>query len=185
MIYAMSDIHGCVEELKKQMEQVDLSGDNRIVFCGDYIDYGDSSCQVLKCIWNLQKKYGAEKVVVLKGNHEQMFLDWIRDYRRIYSDGTEDYMVFNDWLRTDFEYGANTISTFISEQQMDFLNQIYGENTFSPIITPVYTGSSSEIRNAFYQKEYHKMPLDDFLNKYHITKDTYQLIIQNNLYTSL
>ena len=35
---------------------------------------------------------------------------------------------------------------------MDFLNQIYGENTFSPIITPVYTGSSSEIRNAFYQR---------------------------------
>lgn len=124
MIYAMSDIHGCVEELKKQMEQVDLSGDNRIVFCGDYIDYGDSSCQVLKCIWNLQKKYGAEKVVVLKGNHEQMFLDWIRDYRRIYSDGTEDYMVFNDWLRTDLECGAGTIRTFISQQQMEFLNTI-------------------------------------------------------------
>ena len=71
------------------------------------------------------------------------------------------------------------------QDKMDFLNQIYGENTFSPIITPVYTGSSSEIRNAFYQKEYHTMPLDDFLNKYHITKETYQLIIQNNLYTSL
>lgn len=33
-------------------------------------------------------------------------------------------MTFNDWLRSDFEYGANTISTFISEQQMGFLNQI-------------------------------------------------------------
>ena len=37
---------------------------------------------------------------------------------------TEEYMNFNDWLHTDFEYGTNTISTFISEQQMDFLNQI-------------------------------------------------------------
>lgn len=43
MIYAMSDIHGCIEELQKQMEQVDLGGDNCIVFLGDYIDYGDSS----------------------------------------------------------------------------------------------------------------------------------------------
>lgn len=43
MIYAMSDIHGCIGELQKNMEQVDLGGDNRIVFCGDYIDYGDSS----------------------------------------------------------------------------------------------------------------------------------------------
>lgn len=124
MMYAISDIHGCIEELKKKMEQVDLTGNNRIVFLGDYIDYGDSSYLVLKYLWDLQKKYGAEKVVVLKGNHEQMFLDWIDDYRNPYSDGAEDYMTFNDWLRTDFECGANTISTFISQQQMDFLNQI-------------------------------------------------------------
>lgn len=124
MIYAMSDIHGCLDELKEKMEQVDLTGNNRIVFLGDYIDYGDSSYQVLKYLWDLQKKYGTEKVVVLKGNHEQMFLDWINDYRNPYPDGTEDNMVFNDWICTDFEYGANTISTFISQQQVDFLNQI-------------------------------------------------------------
>ena len=58
MIYAMSDIHGCIEELQKQMEQVDLSGKNRIIFLGDYIDYGDSSCQVLEYIRDLQKDYG-------------------------------------------------------------------------------------------------------------------------------
>lgn len=124
MIYALNDIHGCIGELQKQMEQIDFSGDNRVVFCGDYIDYGHSSCQVLKYIWDLQKKYGTEKVVVLKGNHEQMFLEWIDEYRNPDPDGTEEYMNFNDWLHTDFEYGANTISTFISEQQMDFLNQI-------------------------------------------------------------
>ena len=43
----MNDIHGCIEELITQMKQVDLEGDNRIVFLGDYIDYGDSSYQVL------------------------------------------------------------------------------------------------------------------------------------------
>ena len=124
MIYAMSDIHGCIEELKKQMEYVDLSGENRIVFLGDYIDYGDSSCQVLQYIWELQKKNGEEKVIVLKGNHEQMFLEWIADYRNTFPDGTEDLMIFDDWLKTDFEHGAHTISTFVSEQQMDFLDQI-------------------------------------------------------------
>ena len=39
MIYAMSDIHGCIGELQKNMEQVDLGGDNRIVFCGDSVSY--------------------------------------------------------------------------------------------------------------------------------------------------
>ncbi|MGN9020019.1 metallophosphoesterase [Lachnospiraceae bacterium HCP1S3_C3] len=101
MIYAMSDIHGCIEELQNQMKQVDFSEGNRIVFCGDYIDYGDGSYQVLKYIWDLQKKYGTEKVVVLKGNHEQMFLEWIDDYRDIYQDELDVYITFNDWLRTD------------------------------------------------------------------------------------
>lgn len=55
MIYVMSDIHGCIAELKKQMEEVELSGNNRIVFLGDYIDYGADSYHVLKYIWELQK----------------------------------------------------------------------------------------------------------------------------------
>ena len=38
-------------------------------------------------------------------------------------------MTFNDWLRTDFESGADTIRTFISKQQMYFLNTI--SRTFS------------------------------------------------------
>lgn len=42
-------------KLQKNMEQVNLSGNNRIVFCGDYIDYGDSSYYVLKYLWDLQK----------------------------------------------------------------------------------------------------------------------------------
>lgn len=124
MIYAMSDIHGCMEELKDKMDQVDLRGDNRMIFLGDYMDYGESSFQVLQYIWELQKQYGDEKIIVLKGNHEQMFLEWINDFRNPYADGLEDYMIFNDWLRTDFEYGANTIRTFISEEQMSFLDQI-------------------------------------------------------------
>ena len=68
MIYAMSDIHGCIEELKKQMELVDLSENDRIVFLGDYIDYGDSSCQVLQYLWELQKKNGEDKIIVLIGD---------------------------------------------------------------------------------------------------------------------
>lgn len=124
MIYAMSDIHGCIDKLKEMMKKVDLTRNNRIVFLGDYMDYGDSSCQVLKYLMDLKEKYGVEKVVVLKGNHEQMFLDWINDYRNPYPDETEDDMVFNDWLRTDLECGASTISTFLSQWQMDFLNQI-------------------------------------------------------------
>ncbi len=50
MIYAMSDIHGCINELKKNMQFVDLSGDNKLIFLGDYIDYGRESYKVLEYI---------------------------------------------------------------------------------------------------------------------------------------
>lgn len=63
------------------MNQVDLKGRNRIVFTGDYIDYGKGSFQVLKYIYELQKQYESGKVIALKGNHEQMFLEWIHDFR--------------------------------------------------------------------------------------------------------
>lgn len=82
MIYAISDIHGCMEELDRKMKLVDLSGDNRIVFLGDYIDYGPASGQVLQYLFHLQQEYGADKVIVLKGNHEAMFLEWIDEFKK-------------------------------------------------------------------------------------------------------
>ena len=68
-----------------------------------------------------KKHYGDEKVIVLKGNHEQMFLEWIDDFRNPYTDGSENYMFLNDWLRTDYECGAKTIRSFLSEEQMLFI----------------------------------------------------------------
>ncbi len=124
MVYAMSDIHGCIEELLEKMEQVDLKGENRLIFLGDYMDYGESSCQVLEYIQGLQKQYGGEKVIALRGNHEQMFLDWINDFRNPFPSAAEEFMNYNDWLRLDFECGASTIRTFISQDQMEFLDKI-------------------------------------------------------------
>ena len=41
-IYAMSDIHGCLEEFNHALSLVDLSGDNRLILLGDYIHGPDS-----------------------------------------------------------------------------------------------------------------------------------------------
>ncbi len=114
MIYAMSDIHGCIDKLQEQMQYVNLEGENRIVFLGDYIDYGKSSFQVLKYIWDLQQKYGDKKVIVLKGNHEAMLLEWIDNYSRqnVPESGVLNY---DSWLKTDSEQRFNAFRTFLSE----------------------------------------------------------------------
>ena len=89
MIYAMSDIHGSLEAFEERLKEVDLSGKNRLVLLGDYIDYGTSSAQVLERIYELQKTHGAEKVIVLKGNHEDMLLQWIDQSHRTPTPATE------------------------------------------------------------------------------------------------
>ncbi len=118
MIYAMSDIHGCIEDLREQMKQVKLTGDNRIVFLGDYIDYGRSSFQVLQFIWDLQKRYGNEKVIVLKGNHEAMFIEWLENFSKQYSPEFEA-LAYDSWLKTDSEHRFNTFRTFLAEEDFD------------------------------------------------------------------
>ncbi|MCR5654249.1 MAG: metallophosphoesterase [Lachnospiraceae bacterium] len=114
-IYAMSDIHGYIDELIKNMKYVDLSGDNKIVFLGDYIDYGDKSCQVLEYIYELNKKYGDDKVIILKGNHEAMLLDWMKEYSKKVSPD-EEILYFDSFLKSDAEDNYRMFKTFLSDE---------------------------------------------------------------------
>jgi len=134
MIYAMSDIHGCYKALEERMKLVDLSGENRIIFLGDYLDYGPQSGQVLRYIFNLQKKHGKEKVVVLKGNHEAMFLEWIDEYKRELTPLMEQ-MAYDSWLKTDSEHRYNVFRTLVTEDQFKELTEVEKTASFAKINT--------------------------------------------------
>ena len=67
-IYAMSDIHGCLQEFEEALSKVDLSEDNKLILLGDYI-HGPNSYGVMDKIMSLQEKYGSDKVIALLGNH--------------------------------------------------------------------------------------------------------------------
>lgn len=77
-IYALADIHGYLDILKEAMKKVELSGDNKLIFLGDYIDGGPESKETLEYIFNLQKQYPTQ-VIALKGNHEEWFIDWLEN----------------------------------------------------------------------------------------------------------
>lgn len=74
-IYAMSDIHGYLQEFEAALELVDLSGDNKLILLGDYVHSGSDSYGVLKKIMKLQHEYGNEKVIALIGNHEEIVIE--------------------------------------------------------------------------------------------------------------
>lgn len=116
MIYAMSDIHGCLEQLKEKMSLVDLDGNNKLLFLGDYIDYGPESGGVLHFVYDLQNRYGRDRVVVLKGNHEEMLLEWIDEYNKPVTRAMEE-LSYDSWLETDEHYHYNTFRTLVTEEQ--------------------------------------------------------------------
>ena len=73
-IYAMSDIHGCLDAFEYALSLVDFSGDNKLVLLGDYV-HGPDDYGVLEKIMQLQNKYGSDRVMALLGNHEDMACD--------------------------------------------------------------------------------------------------------------
>lgn len=76
-IYAMSDTHGCYNAFLDALKLVDLSDENKLVLLGDYIHgrVAEESYMVLDKIMELENDHGADKVIVLLGNHERWVLE--------------------------------------------------------------------------------------------------------------
>ncbi len=103
MVYAMSDIHGCLEAFNEALQLVDLSGDNKLVLLGDYIHGGQDNYGTLDRIIEMERSYGTDKIIVLAGNHEDMacdgrwpigeddnddrYISWMLKLRRYYVEG--------------------------------------------------------------------------------------------------
>ena len=109
MIYAMSDIHGQYNLFVKRIEQIKplLEGDNKLILLGDFIDRGNKSFECLKLAFDLEQEFGKEKVIVLKGNHEVWF---------------EEFLFLNEdvWLAEDKDFF--TSGTFLTKEQFKELD---------------------------------------------------------------
>lgn len=83
-LYVVGDIHGCDDLLDRLVRCIDEdialqnSHDAKIVFVGDYIDRGEKSAAVLKTLQSLGLQRPGQ-IICLKGNHEQMMLDFLDD----------------------------------------------------------------------------------------------------------
>lgn len=75
--FVIGDIHGCYEEFEKLVEKININfKEDRLVLLGDYIDRGDNSFEVVEKIIALEKEYGKDNIILLKGNHELMAIDF-------------------------------------------------------------------------------------------------------------
>lgn len=75
--FAIGDIHGRDDLLARLLPLMqDRAPGIRQVFVGDYIDRGEESAQVLRRLHEMQSA-DPQKVICLKGNHEDMLLNFL------------------------------------------------------------------------------------------------------------
>jgi len=108
--YAIGDIHGMLSKLEALLATIPIDKDrDTLIFLGDYIDRGPHSRGVIQRIIDLKDE--GYKVIALKGNHEAVFLEFLK--------GRFDYWSY----RHNFE-GQSTLRDYSYD-----LNYMYTKKT--------------------------------------------------------
>lgn len=111
-IYVIGDIHGCPKEpeiLLRHLEKNEgLSNEDLVIFLGDYIDRGPDTKAVIELVLDFKNKFPNTRF--LKGNHEDMMLDFLG-----FGGNLGQAFLYNGGLETIQSYG---ISVFAPSNEM-------------------------------------------------------------------
>jgi serine/threonine protein phosphatase 1 len=131
--FVVGDIHGRraqLDGLLKALPRDEVS--DTLVFLGDLIDRGPDAPGVVCDVIELQRS-NPEHVVVLRGNHEQMMLDFINEDSRLWlSPVTGGEQTFQQYtispLRAeteeDFENARRKVEESVPPEHLDFFRQM-------------------------------------------------------------
>ena len=107
VLYAVGDIHGRLDLLRRLLEQIEADAYARaegrvcsLVFLGDYVDRGPDSRGVIAEL--LARQPQTFDTHFLKGNHEALLLDFLEDARHL------DQWLVNGGEATMLSYGVDT-----------------------------------------------------------------------------
>jgi serine/threonine protein phosphatase 1 len=116
-IFAIGDIHGCLDKLKTLLGMIQLDWDKDLmVFLGDYVDRGPDSRGVIELLLDLRKKH-AERLIFLKGNHEWMFMQFLKGE-------DHDLFLLNGGGKTLESYMVEEGRIEIPQSHRDFLDHL-------------------------------------------------------------
>ena len=107
-IYALSDMHGEIE-LWRQIQEF-LTDEDTLVFLGDAADRGPEGLQVL------QEMLKDERVVFLRGNHEQNIIEYYKD--------PDDHEFLRDWFTDGGYLTWLSFTSLPSQRQADLYQKL-------------------------------------------------------------
>jgi serine/threonine protein phosphatase 1 len=118
-IFAIGDIHGCYDKLRRLMERLPYDPrHDTLVFLGDYIDRGAQSREVLDYLCQLRQ--AGKKVIMLIGNHEYLMLEYHRT-------GEPGLLPFLRHLGIDATFKSYGVNNPTALQEMLFLPEEHRE----------------------------------------------------------
>ena len=131
--FVVGDIHGRCAQLQGLLEMLPREqSTDTLVFLGDLIDRGSDVPGTVEHVFNLCLE-DPEKVICLRGNHEQMLLDFLDETSMIWMEtatgGDRTFKQYTETplrLRTeaDFDTARDLMSEKIPPRQLDFLRQL-------------------------------------------------------------
>lgn len=118
-IFAVGDIHGEITLLRALLKNWNPKQE-QLLFVGDLIDRGENPAEVVKFVKQLVDEKGA---IVLRGNHEQMLLDWLQ-----HPEEKMTYYASQGGLKTIHSFLENKLTKDISPIELaNLLRQEAGE----------------------------------------------------------
>jgi serine/threonine protein phosphatase 1 len=121
---AIGDIHGCADTFFNLLDKLAITEQDEIYILGDFIDRGPNPKRVVHTIMALMQN--GFNVKVLRGNHEQMFMD-----------SELGFTYFTQWIQNG---GEQTLSSFGVDffNELDSVYQLFFTETVTHVVTDKY-----------------------------------------------
>jgi len=130
--FVIGDIHGRCGQLHSLLEMLPRESSDTLVFIGDLIDRGADVPGCVDHVMNLCRN-DPDKTICLRGNHEQMLLDFVDDSNLIWMDeSTGSDQTFAQYTgvplgrktQEDFEASRALIGERIPSEQIEFFRSL-------------------------------------------------------------
>jgi serine/threonine protein phosphatase 1 len=140
--FVVGDIHGRRAQLAALLDALPRAADSdTLIFLGDLIDRGPDAPGVVTDVLALRRE-NPERVITLRGNHEQMMLDFINEDSRLWlSPVTGGEQTFQQYTTSplrvdtdeDLERARRLIEESVPAEHLEFFRQmpLYHEDCFA------------------------------------------------------
>ena len=71
----IGDIHGAIKALHQLFERAGITTKDELIFLGDFVDGWSESAEVIDFLIKIKSKY---RCVFMRGNHDDLLLDWLK-----------------------------------------------------------------------------------------------------------